>query len=104
MAALDQELFDALQSVAAPAAKQDCGCQQGAAGGEMLADFDDPGSALNAALDALPGSASADFDALNALSESSLAFSDLEQGLNVKLEDILAIAEKYPGLKITFSY
>lgn len=105
MADLNQELFDALQSVTVPEAKQDCGCQQGTAGtAENFSDADDLGSALNAALDALQGPAQAEFDALTTLSEDSLAFSDLEQGLNVRLEDILAIVEKYPGLKIAFSY
>jgi hypothetical protein len=114
MADLEQELLNALQAVSAPAVKQDCGCR-----GKMVADdtsadpfalatpstLADAGAALNAALAALQSDTDLEFASLeNLLSEDDLAFADLEQSSSFRVEDVLTLVEKYPGLKITFSY
>ncbi len=71
--------------------------------------FEDAGSSgnlganLEAALDAL-GSGGELAAEISPFSDAELAFGDLEQGAEIRLEDVLSLAEKYPGLKITFSF
>ena len=66
----------------------------------------DPFSAeLASALDAL-GAEDREFrsDRLSAAELASREFSEIDMGAASGLDEILSIAERYPGLKITFSF
>ena len=94
MSDLGQELETALD---AASVKEDCGCKDMSAD-PMLGSEGDPLGALNSALDALEGAPGS----LDLFGEEGL-FEDLT-GKQPTLEDVLALAERYPGLRITFSY
>jgi len=100
MSDLGQELENALDAASvATVAKEDCGCKEMSTD-PMMGFEDDPVGALNSALDALeqaPGSEDL-FGGEGAL------FEDLDTGKQPTLEDVLALAERYPGLRITFSF
>jgi hypothetical protein len=107
MADLEQELLSALEAVET-AQKGNCNCQEQASlsledpFGKSLSD---PGVALDAALDALTSTTDSDAASLRSLAaQDELEFADLEQESILQLQDLLTLIEKYPGLKITFSY
>ena len=94
MNGLVEELDSALDALAADK-KSDCGC-----GGKTAAAVD-PGLAaeLDAAIDALNsdlgfGDESADGD----------EFADLSTDSPMSLDDLVSMAERHPGLKITLSF
>lgn len=95
MSDLGQELETALD---AASVKEDCGCKDMSAD-PMLDSEGDPLGALNSALDALEGAPGS----LDLFGGEEGLFEDLA-GKQPTLEDVLALAEKYPGLRITFSY
>jgi hypothetical protein len=114
MAELETNLLNALQSVESSSGEKPCGCHDKAAlGGEatdifgsgQMGEASDLEAQLDAALGAALSGAEHDFAALDSLSfEEEMAFAQINEGTNLSLEDILALTEKYPGLKITFSY
>jgi hypothetical protein len=116
MAELEQELLGALQALDnSSTAEKPCGCQEAVGAAETgesdLFAFDqlsssmDLGAELDSALDSLLSEAGSELTGLESLSvEDELEFAALEEGPTLSLEDILEITEKYPGLKITFSY
>lgn len=117
MAELEQELLGALQALDnSSTAEKPCGCQEAAGasaltsesnifGFDQLSSSTDLTAELDSALDSLLSEGGSEFAGLESLSiEDELEFAALEEGTSLTLEDILEITEKYPGLKITFSY
>lgn len=111
MAELETNLLNALQSAQSVSAEKPCGCHDKAASGELADPFGQTGDAsdlvaqLDSALGAALSGAQTDFAGLDTLSfDEEMAFAQMSEGTNLRLEDILALTEKYPGLKITFSY
>lgn len=98
----DQEIYDALSGGGA-AKKSPCGCGESSTstsegGGGLAAE-------LGGALDAL-GSETGDelFGVDDVSLENDLLFAGLEQEPSVTLQDLVSLAEQYPGLKITISF
>lgn len=113
MAELEQELLSALQSLESSPEKP-CGCHDKAISGASDA-FSLESSAtgdLAAQLDAALGQISSgegfdlEFGDTFSLDEDLefLEFAELEEGPQLDLSDIIAAAERYPGLKISFSF
>jgi hypothetical protein len=103
---LEQDLLNALEAAESTAVdnSSDCGC----GGKASAADFDpfgsedfsvdaDLGSQLDSAL------AEVELSAGPLTLEEELEFAALSDTGGVSIADIAALAEKYPGLKITFS-
>ncbi|HEU4435634.1 MAG TPA: hypothetical protein VFR51_19775 [Pyrinomonadaceae bacterium] len=102
-----KELASALANLEA-ATKKGCGCggPDAAVEDNPFASVGDPFSAeLASALDAL-GAEDREFrsDRLSAAELASREFSEIDMGAASGLDEILSIAERYPGLKITFSF
>lgn len=114
MAELETNLLKALQNAESASAEKPCGCHEKAASAESATDMfgfgqsgegADLGAQLDAALGAALSGAENDLAAFDTLSlDEEMAFAQVSEGANLSLEDILALTEKYPGLKITFSY
>jgi hypothetical protein len=111
MADLETNLLNALQNAQATAGEKPCGCHENQAATSEEATFDqltdssDLVAQLDSALGAALSGAESEFASLDTLSlDEELAFAQMSEGTNLSLEDILALTEKYPGLKITFSY
>jgi hypothetical protein len=110
MADLETNLLNALQNAQATTGEKPCGCHDKAAaslaeGFDELSDSSDLAAQLDSALGAALSGAESEFASLDTLSlDEELAFAQMSEGTNLSLEDILALTEKYPGLKITFSY
>ena len=113
MAELETNLLNALQNAESVAKDKPCGCHEKSASAEadvfgpgQMGDGSDLEAQLDAALGAaLSGAESSDFATFDALSlDEEMAFAEVNEGANLSLEDILTLTEKYPGLKITFSY
>ncbi len=113
MAELEQEVQNALAALAQEAEKKPCGCNDTAAAGDALDIFgaeESPAPAgLAAQLDmALNSVRTEDWDPFAASGEltveAALEFAEVEAGPQLSLNELLALVEKYPGLKITFSY
>ena len=100
MAPNAQQLLDDLAALEGSApAKSPCGC-----GGTDAVAASDLGADLDAALQALGGEGGGDL-ALDFEESDDLLFSDFEgQESNVNLDDLVFLAERYPGLKITISF
>jgi hypothetical protein len=113
MSQLEQELFSALQTLEAEPEKP-CGCH-----GSKATPATDPfaslslesvnaAAALDSALNALLAEATPETDLFETLSVEDelefLEFGALDEDLSVDLNDIISAAEKFPGLKITFSF
>lgn len=101
----DQEIYNALTGSGAapvPAKKSPCGCggsnvSLGEGGGGLAAE-------LESALNDLGGGSGGDlFGVDDSLLDSELLFGDLQQP-SLSLQDFVALAEQYPGLKITISF
>jgi hypothetical protein len=105
---LDDELLSGLDSVESATAKSPCKCQDQS--DAMLEDTlgtmpSDPDLELDAALDALSSTGESGVGLLTSMgAEDELEFADLAQDSDLQLKDLLSLVEKYPGLKITFSY
>ena len=113
MSEKQEELSSALESLEASAEKP-CGCQENKAvaeenpfaaeqrGAHQLA------SELQSALKALSteekAAAEFPFDRSSDADRAFLEFGAVDMGLPISLEDIVNAAERYPGLKITFSF
>lgn len=111
MAELETNLLNALENLGSVSGDKPCGCHENqAAAGEAavfdeLTDSSDLAAQLDSALGAISFGAESEFAALDTLSlDEELAFAQMSEGTNLSLEDILTLTEKYPGLKITFSY
>ena len=116
MAELEEQLLNALQGLESASAEKPCGCQE-KAGFESASDifgFDqasgsgDLAADLESALNQVSSGVGSDIELLGDLSvEEELAFLEfaaLEEGPTLELNDIIAAAERYPGLKISFSF
>ena len=114
MAELEQDLLHALQNLGSEPEKP-CGCQEKTGGGMETNPFaleptatGDLTAQLNSALDQISLGDSFDLESTDAFSLdedlAALEFAALEEGPKLDLNDIVAAAEQYPGLKITFSY
>jgi hypothetical protein len=96
---LEQELNASLAELGGESDKP-CGChEKGVAMGENpfadLSGADDPGAELELALGA--------FTDEGAFDDSALDFAVPTDAPNIGLEEIVALTQQYPGLKITFS-
>ena len=113
MSEREQELLSALENLEASAEKP-CGCHEkkAGAGGDPFASNPTSGrqliSELDSALKSLSTSHKAAtefaFDMSSGADQAFLEFGDGDMGLSLSLEDIVSAAERYPGLKITFSF
>lgn len=116
MAELEQELLSALQGVENTSGEKPCGCQENAGAmsdydifaADETTTFGDLAGELDSALNEVSFGAGSEFEMLENLSgEEELAFLEfaaLDEGPQLDLNDIITAAEKYPGLKITFSF
>lgn len=106
MAPSTQELLGDLAALENPA-KSPCGCggasaEPAAAGGGLEADLD---AALRELGDGGGELGEVSFDDASLLFEADdLLFGDFEAESNVGLDDLVFLAERYPGLKITISF
>lgn len=113
MAGLEQDLLSALQTLESTKEKG-CGCQEKAG---LTSEFDifsseasptgDLGAQLEAALDQISSGEVFDLGSDAFSLDEDLAFLDfagLEEATPLDVNDIIAAAERYPGLKITFSF
>lgn len=111
MSEREQELLSALENLEVSAEKP-CGCHEKKAGaGEdpFAPDLKSGGqlvSELDSALKAVSTEQKAAAEFSFAMSSGAdQAFSDLgDVDMGLSLEDIVSAAERYPGLKITFSF
>ena len=115
MAELEQELMSALQGLDS-ASEKPCGCGEKSAESLAADPFGDYQSLestdLGAELDSALSQVSAEGAGGTELFESfsledelaSLEFAAADEGLPLALNDIISAAERYPGLKITFSF
>ena len=107
MAELEEQLLRALDAVSGSGAKP-CGCSETAATAESELFSDVTVSAsgdLEGQLDSALGALSSDLTAFDTLAvEDELLFAEVDQGPELNLRDVLETAERYPGLKITFSF
>jgi hypothetical protein len=114
MADYKQELSSALAELERTDEKR-CGCQENKTASQddpfslgRKADVDPLSLELDSALKALvaegrrPGESP--LDASSAAERAFLEFSEVETSLPIALEEIISVAERYPGLKITFSF
>jgi hypothetical protein len=94
----EQDTYSALTS---PEKKGPCGCS----GAEAASSQDELITELDAALRELGNDDGGDSLGLDeaGLGED-LLFSEIDQRPPVTLDDVIALAEQYPGLKITFSF
>jgi len=116
MAELEEQLLNALQGLENAPAEKPCGCQEkaGAASASDIFGFEqastsgDLAADLESALNQVSSGMDSDIELLGDLSvEEELAFLEfaaLEEGPTLELNDIVAAAERYPGLKISFSF
>jgi hypothetical protein len=116
MAELEEQLLNALQGLENAPAEKPCGCQEKAGvesgsdifGFEQASTSGDLAADLESALNQVLLGTGSDIESLEDLSaEEELAFLEfaaLEEGPKLELNDIIAAAEKYPGLKISFSF
>lgn len=102
MAANEIDPFANLESVTDTGEKKPCGCRES----ELAAlGSEDMAIELDSALSALAADVDLDSSLTSLLSqEEELAFAGLEEAGQAELESILTLVEKYPGLKITFSF
>lgn len=106
----DETIFDDLRPNEATAKASPCGCKEGAAAhADIFAEttshsIERLGADLDAALAAFAGSEENLSLAQDLSAEEELDFADLETQSGVTLQDILALVERNPGLKITFSF
>ncbi len=103
---LELDLLNALEGAESAAADKsgDCGCgdKSSAADAELFGSEDTFGGAdLGGQLDAALAEVELSAGALTV--EEALEFAALGDASGVSLADIAALAERYPGLKITFS-
>lgn len=97
---LEKELNESLAALGDSGSKP-CGCHDAnviEAGANPFAEFsasEDAGAELELALGSLAGE---DFS-----SEDALEFASAANGPTLGLEEIVALTQQYPGLKITFS-
>jgi hypothetical protein len=112
MSEKQEELSSALESLAASAEKP-CGCQENKAVAEDPFAAEQRGthqlaaelqSALKALSTAEKAAAEFPFDGSSDADRAFLEFGAVDMGLPISLEDIVSAAERYPGLKITFSF
>ena len=115
MAELEQELMSALQGLENVAEKP-CGCGQknaGALSADPFGDYQslesaDLGAELDAALSQVSAEGTSGTELFGSFSLddelASLEFAATDEGLPLALNDIISAAERYPGLKITFSF
>lgn len=114
MAELEQELLSALQGVENTAGEKPCGCHENAgamsdifAADESLTSGNLAGE-LDSALNEVSLGMGSEFELLDSLSDEDelafLEFAALDEGPQLGLNEIITAAEKYPGLKITFSF
>ena len=109
MSEKEQELLSALEDLEASAEKP-CGCHEKKAAADPFGSNPRSGgqliSELDSALKALSTGQRAEFsfDIPSGADEAFLEFGEVDMGLPVSLEDIVSAAERYPGLKITFSF
>ena len=114
MAELETELLNALQTAETTSGDKPCGCHENKAasndssdifGFDQMTESSDLEAQIDSALSTIFSGAESEFASLDALSiDEELAFAQMSEGAGLTLEDILAVTEKYPGLKITFSY
>ena len=113
MAELEQELLNALQSLES-APEKPCGCHDKAvsSASDVFSLASSATGDLAAQLDAALAQISSgeefdlEFGDTASLDEDLefLEFAALEDGPQLDLNDIIAAAERYPGLKISFSF
>lgn len=113
MSQLEQELLSALQTLET-APEKPCGCHGATATsasdpfGSPLPESINAAAALDSALNALLAETTAETDLFETLSVEDelefLEFAAIDEDLSVNLNDIISAAERYPGLKITFSF
>lgn len=113
MSQLEQELLSALQTLEATPEKP-CGCHGSTATsaadpfGSPLSESIDVAATLDSALNALLAETSAEADLFETLSVEDelefLEFAAMDEDISVSLNDIISAAERFPGLKITFSF
>ena len=112
MAELEQELLSALQGVQDTSGEKPCGCQEKAgAFSDLASDEMSTGNLadeLDSALNEVSSGAESGFELLGDLSDEDelafLEFAALDEGPQLDLNDIVTATERYPGLKITFSF
>src|SRR4051812_32764442 len=99
---LEQELNASLVALGGADSKQPCGCHDknvASAGDDPFADLygaEDLSAELELALGGFGGED-------DAFSEDALEFAVPTEQLSVGIEEIVALTQQYPGLKITFS-
>lgn len=104
---------DFLESISSASPADPCGCgQPSGTAGESERQMG--GSALSPAevtgeVDAALAALSSGLDEGAALTELlnldvDLEFAELSAGAEITLEDVIRLAERYPGLKVTFSF
>ena len=112
MAGLEQDLLSALQTLESTKEKG-CGCQEKALTGDSdifgseASPMGNLGAQLEAALDQVSSGEVFDLGSDAFSLDEDLAFLDfagLEEETPLDVNDIIAAAERYPGLKITFSF
>ena len=112
MAELEQELLSALQGVQDTPGEKPCGCQEKAGTfSDFASDEMSTGNLageLDSALNEISLGAESGFELLDDLSDEEdlafLEFAALDEGPQLDLNDIVTATERYPGLKITFSF
>jgi hypothetical protein len=112
MAELEQELLSALQGVQDTSDEKPCGCQEKAgAFNEFASDelsTENLAGELDSALNEVSFGTESGFELLDNLSDEDelafLEFAALDEGPQLDLNDIVTATERYPGLKITFSF
>ena len=112
MADYKQELSSALAELERTEEKR-CGCQENKTASQdnpfslgRKEDVDPLSLELDSALKALvaEGRRPSPVDSASAAERAFLEFSEVETSLPIALEEIISVAERYPGLKITFSF
>lgn len=114
MAELEQELMSALQGLDS-ASEKPCGCGQTAEslaadpfGDYQSLESTDLGAELDSALSQVSAEGAGGTELFESFSLedelASLEFAATDEGLPLALNDIISAAERYPGLKITFSF
>lgn len=102
MATTDQEIYEALTGSRDLPKKGPCGCEGNSS--VSSSQRGDLAAELESALDAL-ASEGDDPAALDLTTlEGDELFADLGQDTPITLQDLVSLAEQYPGLKITISF